>query len=236
MNIISRAFRRISPEPGPTVTVPKILHKVWLGGKPFPERCQRLWDTWKRYNPEYQSLFWTEKNLPVLQNRKLFERATSYSMASDIVRYEVLYLYGGIYSDTDTECLKPFDDLLSSEFAGIEMRRGDEVDIAAGVLGAFRGSRNIKQVMDNLPGHVRRHKNLMNQTGPRMLEKEIQKFRRPFKLFERHAFYPFYYTEKDKYYDKSHEELKILFPNSYAVHYWEGSWKDDDCVASLQSA
>ncbi|MBU0508402.1 hypothetical protein KKH27_06150 [bacterium] len=209
----------------PTTTIPKIFHKVWLGGKPFPERCQRLWDTWKQYHSDFEFMFWTESNLPVLQNRKLFDRATTYAMASDIVRYELMYLYGGIYSDTDTECLKSFDNLLDREFAGIEWRNGDDVNIAIGILGGFRGSRNFKQVIDNIPGHFRRHRDILNQTGPRMFEKEVRRFSEPFTLFETPAFYPFYYTEKDTYYDKSHDELKTLFPQSYAVHFWEGSWQ-----------
>jgi len=32
-----------------------------------------------------------------------------YGAKSDIARYEILYRIGGLYIDTDFECLKPFD-------------------------------------------------------------------------------------------------------------------------------
>jgi mannosyltransferase OCH1-like enzyme len=31
---------------------------------------------------------------------------------TDILRFEILYQFGGLHKDTDFECLKPIDDLI----------------------------------------------------------------------------------------------------------------------------
>jgi hypothetical protein len=51
-----------------------------------------------------------------MKNKDAFSGATNYGEKSDILRYEILSQFGGIYVDCDFECLKPFDDLLSCAF------------------------------------------------------------------------------------------------------------------------
>ena len=58
-----------------------------------------------------------------LENQALFDRATSYARKADIARYEVIRRFGGVYLDTDMECLRPIDELITEDvsfFAGRE--------------------------------------------------------------------------------------------------------------------
>ena len=41
-----------------------------------------------------------------MEKRDVFERAINPGMKSDIFRYEILKQIGGLYVDTDFECLK----------------------------------------------------------------------------------------------------------------------------------
>jgi mannosyltransferase OCH1-like enzyme len=41
-----------------------------------------------------------------------FDRASNFGEKSDIWRYEILFRLGGVYVDTDFECVRPFDSLL----------------------------------------------------------------------------------------------------------------------------
>lgn len=47
-----------------------------------------------------------------LVNQDFFDRAVELNLLSDILRYEVLMLLGGMYVDADSECFRPIDFLL----------------------------------------------------------------------------------------------------------------------------
>jgi mannosyltransferase OCH1-like enzyme len=172
------------------------------------------------HNPDYEFMFWTDNNLPCLQNQELFDKSHHVAMMSDVLRYELIYQFGGIYSDTDVECLKSFNDLLDCDFAG--MQPGPFICNA--VIGGRKSSPNFKQIIDNLPIHFYGGGTNLDMAGPFMFEKEIRKCIEPFRLFPEEAFYPFYCDTKQDFIHKTHEELQTLFPHSYAAHFWEGSW------------
>jgi hypothetical protein len=95
--------------------IPKIIHQIWLGPKPPP---QQWLDSWKNKNPSWEYRLWTEKNIPKLKNQRQFNEITSYCGKADILRCELLYQYGGLYFDADSECLHSLDDsLLRYHFA-----------------------------------------------------------------------------------------------------------------------
>ena len=41
-----------------------------------------------------------------MQNRDIYEKETDYACKADILRYEILYQYGGVYIDADIVLLK----------------------------------------------------------------------------------------------------------------------------------
>ena len=97
--------------------IPKIVHQVWVGGE-LPEEYRRFTESWKRLNPEWQVWLWTDRDAEVfpMKRRDMFEASGNNGQKSDIFRFEILREYGGVYVDTDFECLKPFDDLTYLDF------------------------------------------------------------------------------------------------------------------------
>jgi len=93
--------------------IPKIIHHIWLGPKPLPKLYQKYRQTWIDNHKGWEHKLWTDKEVAALDfpNKDLFYKASSYHERADILRYELLYKYGGLYIDTDYICLKPFDDL-----------------------------------------------------------------------------------------------------------------------------
>ena len=96
--------------------IPKIIHLIWLGGK-LPEKFIHLKNEIKKINFDYQIIEWSDNNIDFeLINKKLFDESTNVGAKSDILRFEILYKFGGIYMDYDFLQIKKFDDLLNNDF------------------------------------------------------------------------------------------------------------------------
>lgn len=105
--------------------IPKIIHYCWFGGKPEPEDVKKCIASWKKYLPDYKIIRWDETNYDVHRNKYMSDayKERKWAFVSDYCRLDVVYLYGGIYLDTDVEVLRSWDDLLTEEmFCGFEIR------------------------------------------------------------------------------------------------------------------
>lgn len=104
--------------------IPKIIHQIWIGPSPLPKLYEKYQKSWKIYHPDWVFKLWTDKDLENLdlENRDLFEKAPSYQEKADILRYEILKKFGGLYLDVDHLCLQNFDELIEkySFFAALE--------------------------------------------------------------------------------------------------------------------
>jgi hypothetical protein len=106
--------------------IPKVLHFIWLGPKPFPRTSVENIRSWIAKNPDWKILFWTDRERPLphpamqrmlvkdfkfskLENR--FHSSDNFGEKSDVLRYEILHQQGGVYVDHDVKCLQPFDAL-----------------------------------------------------------------------------------------------------------------------------
>lgn len=92
--------------------IPKVFHRVWLGGKPMPAEFVAWGKSWLAHHPGWVMKLWTEKNLAVFKNRDLLAKCSCLGQQSDIVRYESLLYEGGVYLDTDMECVRNIEPLI----------------------------------------------------------------------------------------------------------------------------
>jgi inositol phosphorylceramide mannosyltransferase catalytic subunit len=101
--------------------IPRVFHHIWLGPDPLPEEHRPLIKSWKRHHPDWEFRLWTEDNLPQDPIRpEIAERLRAPVERADILRLEILYRHGGVYVDTDLECLRPIDEALAgSDFVGV---------------------------------------------------------------------------------------------------------------------
>ncbi|NGX26887.1 MAG: hypothetical protein K940chlam6_00813 [Chlamydiae bacterium] len=90
--------------------IPKIIHQIWLDG-PIPESIQKLQETWKKQHPDWEYHLWTGKEIEFLylQNRTLYDAVSTSKAKNKILRYEILYQFGGLFVDIDFACIKSFD-------------------------------------------------------------------------------------------------------------------------------
>ena len=103
--------------------IPKYIHRIWLGSKPLPESAFTFLKKQTIICSGYEHQLWTQEKASALfpfmlegSAVMLQDERLSPVVKSDILRYEVLRLFGGIYLDTDVEILRNFDELLDGSF------------------------------------------------------------------------------------------------------------------------
>jgi mannosyltransferase OCH1-like enzyme len=205
--------------------IPKIIHQIWLGS-PVPKRYISFMESWKRKNPDWRYILWTDKearSFPMV-NRQLFERTSNLGSKSDILRYEILKQYGGLYIDTDFECLKSFDDFLYLKFfTGLSYDKN--LQLYNGLIACTPNNPILVMCVHNLPINLplgRKRNNILDITGPNFFTKQfkmmVDKNSTGIVCFPMEFFYPLPNN-------KIGEDPKpFITKNSYCVHYWDVSW------------
>ena len=109
--------------------IPKIIHQIWVGTSPIPEQEQDFIESWKSLHPSWKHMMWTNENIHALDIPsnclEALENAEGvWSCQADILRYIATLRHGGVYIDSDIECYKPIDELITDqlEFLGLKPR------------------------------------------------------------------------------------------------------------------
>ena len=127
--------------------IPKVIHYVWMGGKPKPKAINKCMKTWKKRLKDYEFIEWNEKNFDINSHPfvKAAYSAKKWAFVSDYVRAYVIYKYGGIYFDTDVFAIRKIDKVLNNDaFVGYEH---PDYPFTA-VFGAKKGHPLIKDMLD----------------------------------------------------------------------------------------
>ena len=128
--------------------IPKKIHYIWVGGNPLTPLAEKCIESWKKFCPDYEIKRWDESNLDINccdYVREAYENK-KYAFASDVLRLQKLYEYGGIYLDIDVELLKPIDNLLKHDcFSGFEASRLINPGV---IFGSKKGNKDIKNILD----------------------------------------------------------------------------------------
>jgi inositol phosphorylceramide mannosyltransferase catalytic subunit len=210
--------------------IPKIIHQIWIGG-PIPEKYNGIRKTWKEKNPDWEYRLWTDADLPAFPftDRKRFEKAISVGEKADILRYDILLHFGGLYVDTDFECLKSFDPIHSTcdFYVGLEAAFCEDQAPAMGnaLIASIPGHPILKYCLKDIskrsPGTT--PDEVQSVSGPGCLRKAFFKQSNQ-KGFKNIAFpYTFFYPIPSSHRrDERREEW--IEGESFGVHYWDISW------------
>jgi mannosyltransferase OCH1-like enzyme len=178
----------------------------------MPEEFERYGETWRDHHPDWEMRLWTDSNLPEIRFPDALAKARNHGERSDLLRYELLVRTGGVYVDTDVECLKAIDPLLDgvTAFAG----RVHGKKLGSAVLGAVPGHPAIERVLRE---GVKRvgvgHQ--AGTVGPRLLT-EVLKDETDVRIFDPDIFYPFHHRRSPE---------RAAATGAYAIHHVEASWK-----------
>jgi len=120
------------------MSIPKIIHQLWIGSKPAPIT---LMNTWKDKHPDFEYIFWNEEEIKKREFKfkcqDKIDDIEEINGKADIMRWEILYKYGGVFLDADSICIEAIDQELMNKkcFAGWEQEEVRPGLIATGTMG-----------------------------------------------------------------------------------------------------
>jgi hypothetical protein len=166
--------------------IPRIVHRVWPGEDPIPYRFRRHADTWLQHHPDWEHRLWTPAEIEVLDmvNGGLYDQAEKLApkdwlrFRADIARLEILHRHGGVYADTDAECLQPLDPLLDDP-AWFPTSPNRPDGLTQAVFAAVPGHPFLAHLLDGMAGSVKANRGgrIHDMVGTRFVDREYQRLR-----------------------------------------------------------
>ena len=190
--------------------IEKVIHQVWLGDNPPLEWIKSF------KIKGYKHILWDDKMLHPFFNRLLFEEQDRGCAKADILRYEILYRYGGIYFDTDMVLLKRIPDsfLKDDFFTAYESEEHRPGLVNNAVIGCVAGHPIMREMIQGLKD---RDESLpvWKRFGPGYFTEVIDKYRESHdvKIYESALFHPVHFIDR-----KNGTEDKSRLKRAYVDH------------------
>jgi inositol phosphorylceramide mannosyltransferase catalytic subunit len=130
-------------------------------------------------------IVWNEKNINELKyfQENDFNNLNNFSEKSDYLRFCIVLEYGGIYIDTDFECLKPIKKIINelSFFIGYDGYFGDKRGcyLNSAIFGATRENPLIREIYSSLHQRIITGAKLdsIHKIGPGYITKIIENYK-----------------------------------------------------------
>jgi mannosyltransferase OCH1-like enzyme len=206
--------------------IPKIIHQIWLGS-PVPESFVDLQQSWIEHHVgrDWCYKLWTDEDVAQMQlyNQEFYDATDNYGVKSDILRWEILYMYGGVYVDMDYECLRALDDLhyMYDFYTALQPLDTWFVQLGAALFGSKPGHPILRHCIETIKNdwHLQ---GAPKKTGPVHFTKSFCACAcvdgNKDIAFPALYFYPLGCQETEA-------KRKVwIQQGSYAVHWWAKSW------------
>lgn len=214
------------------IRTPKMIHYVWVGGKPLPRLARKCIKSWKRYLPDWEIIEWSENNFDIESSAPFVKQAYAqkkWAFVADYIRTKVLYDHGGIYFDTDMEVLGDITKLLEKPaFMGREYEGDEREMVCAGVM-YFAKKRDpfLRKMLDFYEGTEHFNEGLMYSFAiPKVITRILDGYDRTVNkdgtevfgdsiwVYPKDYFYPVNYDWTKEFYSK----------NTVMIHHYDASW------------
>ena len=202
--------------------IPRVFHRIWLGGQSMPDLFVQWGQSWLDLNPDWTMVTWTERNLPPSAHPDAVARACHLSQRSNVYRYEVLARQGGVYLDCDFQALRPLDNLLdgASAFAAFKVPGRP----SAAILGCEPGHPFALELVRRIP---ERDPAISMTMGDGHV-KDVLATYPEVKMFAHELLHPVRHFECRKLWRDGEplpvDEVRAMFPRALACHYWSDKW------------
>jgi mannosyltransferase OCH1-like enzyme len=164
------------------MSIPKIIHQIWIGSNKKPDIWMNTWSVdYVNKHKNYDYMLWNDENSKNILNKypkikDMFDTEKEYCGKADMLRYLILYEYGGIYIDADSVWIndKDLTELINKTtdngiFCGIEPGKDW---IANSVIGCTKNNNIMLCVINKLEDFhlfytkLRRRIGVSRMTGP----------------------------------------------------------------------
>jgi Glycosyltransferase sugar-binding region containing DXD motif len=194
--------------------IPRALHRIWLGPEPLPEEHRAFGDGWARHHPDWEHRLWGDDDLDELELSAATLALEPVDVA-DVARLRILELHGGLYVDTDVECLRPFDPLLKGiDFLAGYMLPGMVNTATLGATSHHPVFEKAAALVQQTVGRGSPH----SASGPAFFTHLLWDFP-DVTIFPPSYFYPYLWSEPERRHER--------FEDAYAVHHWAMSWHEN---------
>ena len=205
----------------------KKIHYIWLGKKQKGKLIEDCIASWRKYFPGWEIIEWNEDNIDLNINQYCLEayKAQKYAFASDAIRFDILYKYGGIYFDTDVKVIKSFKPLLEkyNAFCGFE----NDKYVAPGLV-LYCGDKG--NYLANEMANIYKEERFIEESGKfnektvvtrftEILENYGLKKNNTLQTIEQMTIFPTEYFCPISYLNE-----KNFTNNTYSIHLYAGSW------------
>jgi len=219
---------QVTPTKNPKI--PKIIHVVWINGKiddcSVPKELKKYIVTWIEKHPEWKFKLWTDADVAkiTLDNQDLYDDATNFGVKSDILKYEIVYRYGGVYVDTDFESLQPLDYLhhCYDFYVGIQPLDTQYLQLGAALFAATPGHKILEHVIKTMKHSYNTHKGAPAKTGPIHFTRAF--FAIADTLDTTDIAFPASYFYPLGGYEKTIDRNKWEQLGAFAIHWWGMTW------------
>lgn len=193
--------------------IPKKIHYFWFGKGKKSVLTEFCIESWKRTNPEFEIIEWTEENFDIRCNhfvKKAYEKK-KWAFVSDYARAKILFEEGGFYLDTDMELKLPLDEFLKEKaICGFEIK-GIPYSAFWAVEKGHELAKDIKEYYEKLdrfqeiPNTKIFSQLLVEKYGADAEKDQFQELKFGVKLYPSHFF-------------------SLDLPRNYVAHHFSGSW------------
>lgn len=149
------------------MSIPKIIHQIWIGPNKKPDVWMNTFSKdYVKSNPEWKYILWDDENIYELFEEfplmlKIYNIEPTYNGKSDLLRYLILYKYGGLYIDADSVWInkKSFNSLFKEIkesnifFAYVN---NEKKYICGGVMGSSKKNIYLLKIINNIKNMVKR--------------------------------------------------------------------------------
>lgn len=247
----TKAQARIQTNPSTTLRIPKKIHQIWFGPKPFPAQLNFCTASCRRLHPDWEYQLWTETEVSALNlaprlTRFLLDPSINPGRRSDVLRLILLQRFGGVYLDVDFYCCRALDELHYN------------FDLYCGTINQFCEIGNA--VIGSIPQHPclaqclaaidlckkpYSSRMILAESGPYFFTQQLMRYLKtnPSDLnivLPVNFFLPMPSEHRCEIWEKAEHTLSSIkafaTPESYTIHLWTASWQPESHLHPSQLA
>lgn len=214
----------------------RTLHFISLRHEGLPAYLAKCVNSWKAHHPGWTVRVWGRQDVQDFELKPWIDLCETHKSKAELMSYEIVCRFGGVFCALDIECVKSIDELMSGELGHALYLCNEGNDdsfcsntwFAAPVPGNpllkklihfIQTDEKLQLQLTHPPGH-----DVYDFVGPKLfarLQSLCTDNEKDGKLImlPSHCFYPF------GWYDTDLRDRQGPFPDSYGVCLWTEWWK-----------